>query len=87
MQGNPATLGNGSCIVQSMIRLALAALVIFASPTARAETIAGQASVINADTIKIHGERIRLLDVDAPESKQTCTRPDGSEWRCGHRRH
>ena len=48
-----------------------------------AETIAGQASVIDGDTLEIRGERIRLLDVDAPESKQTCVRPDGTEWRCG----
>jgi endonuclease YncB( thermonuclease family) len=31
----------------------------------------------------IHGERIRLLDIDTPESRQSCIRPDGSEWRCG----
>ena len=27
--------------------------------------------------------RVRILDIDAPESRQPCTRPDGSEWRCG----
>lgn len=45
--------------------------------------VKGQASVVDGDTLDIHGERIRILDVDAPESKQTCTRPDGIEWRCG----
>jgi endonuclease YncB( thermonuclease family) len=50
---------------------------------ANAETLAGRASVIDADTIEIQGQRIRILDIDAPESRQPCTRPDGSEWRCG----
>lgn len=50
---------------------------------AHAETLAGRASIIDADTIEIHGERIRILDIDAPESRQPCTKPDGSEWRCG----
>lgn len=50
---------------------------------ASGDGLRGQASVIDGDTIEIHGERIRLLDIDAPESRQTCTRPDGTEWRCG----
>jgi endonuclease YncB( thermonuclease family) len=52
---------------------------------ASAETIAGRASVIDGDTIEIHGERIRILDIDAPESRQTCTAQDGPEWRCGQK--
>jgi endonuclease YncB( thermonuclease family) len=47
--------------------------------------LVGRASVIDGDTIEIHGERVRILDIDAPESRQTCTRPDGVEWRCGQR--
>jgi endonuclease YncB( thermonuclease family) len=60
----------------------LAALVLLADP-ANAETIAGRASIIDADTLDVHGARVRILDIDAPESRQPCTRPDGSEWRCG----
>jgi endonuclease YncB( thermonuclease family) len=62
----------------------ISALVLFlTTSTASAETIAGRASVIDGDTIDIHGERIRILDIDTPESRQPCTRPDGAEWRCG----
>jgi endonuclease YncB( thermonuclease family) len=46
-------------------------------------TIAGVASVIDADTLEIHGERVRLDGVDAPESHQQCKDADGKFWRCG----
>jgi endonuclease YncB( thermonuclease family) len=56
-----------------------------ATAAAPASTIAGRASVIDGDTIEIHGERIRILDIDSPESRQTCTAQNGSEWRCGQK--
>lgn len=67
-----------------LIRLAAVALVlVLASSSVSANTIAGRASVIDGDTIDIHGERIRILDIDAPESQQTCRQPSGISWRCG----
>lgn len=42
----------------------------------------GTASVIDGDTLDLHGQRIRLHGIDAPESKQSCTR-GGETWRCG----
>jgi len=64
--------------------LVLAFLAInFSAPAAFAADTAGQASIVDVDTIEIHGERIRILDIDAPENRQTCTKPDGTEWRCG----
>ena len=41
------------------------------------------ASVIDGDTIEIHGTRIRLNGIDAPESGQLCQDARGTAWRCG----
>jgi len=46
-------------------------------------TTTGTASIIDADTIEIHGERIRLVGVDAPESGQKCLSARGQFVRCG----
>ena len=48
----------------------------------RGDRVEGRASVVDGDTLEIHGARIRLHGIDAPESRQSCTRAEG-EWRCG----
>src|SRR6478735_5113198 len=53
-----------------------------AAMPARAEQLVGQATVVDGDTVEIHGQRIRLLGIDAVESGQRCTR-DGKPWSCG----
>lgn len=45
--------------------------------------IVGVASVIDGDTIDVHGARIRLNGIDAPESGQRCQDAQGTDWRCG----
>lgn len=45
--------------------------------------LVGRASVIDGDTIEIHGERIRFNGVDAPESSQLCKDGGGKDYRCG----
>ena len=69
-------------------RLAVAVLITtstWAFPAAGTETVVGVASVIDADTLEIHGQRIRLHGIDAPESNQLCTNGGGKEWRCGQK--
>jgi endonuclease YncB( thermonuclease family) len=51
---------------------------------AEAGNLSGNASVIDGDTIEIRGERIRILDIDAPELGQLCfSRDNGIRWPCG----
>ncbi|TPJ88043.1 thermonuclease family protein [Mesorhizobium sp. B2-5-4] len=47
--------------------------------------IAGVASVIDGDTIEVHGQRIRFNGIDAPESRQYCSDAKGFDYPCGHR--
>jgi endonuclease YncB( thermonuclease family) len=53
-------------------------------PPAASSQIIGRASVIDGDTIDIHGTRIRLYGIDAPESSQLCLK-NGRAIRCGQR--
>jgi endonuclease YncB( thermonuclease family) len=68
----------------SCARAVFLAVLAAACTPADAE-IAGVASVVDADTIEIHGQRIRLHGIDAPESSQPCLDGGGRTWRCGQR--
>ncbi|WP_341485625.1 thermonuclease family protein [Thioclava sp. GXIMD4215] len=68
--------------MRNLFSLLILAILSFVSP-AMAETISGTASVIDGDTVEIHGRRIRLNAMDAIESRQRCTLPDGKSWNCG----
>lgn len=50
-----------------------------------APDIVGTAIVIDGDTIEIHGQRIRLDAMDAPESSQLCLDAAGKRYRCGQK--
>ncbi|AWX92279.1 hypothetical protein DPM13_00440 [Paracoccus mutanolyticus] len=45
----------------------------------------GTATAIDGDTT-VHGTRIRLTGIDAPESARPCRRRPRQAWRCGQRR-
>ena len=76
------------------MKLALHVLIVFAFGTgaALAQSNApgddwtwkatSQAVVVDGDTIKLRGVRIRLAGIDAPEMNQACT-ADGVPYACG----
>ena len=39
--------------------------------------------VVDADTLDVAGQRVRLQGIDAPESAQSCRRATGHRYRCG----
>src|SRR5258708_28150172 len=61
----------------------LFAAVCLCAPPAFADNFTGQASIIDGDTLEIHGTRIRLWGIDAPESSQLCRGSDSMQYRCG----
>jgi endonuclease YncB( thermonuclease family) len=58
-------------------------IFLLLSGAAFADDFVGQASVVDGDTLEIHGMRIRLWGVDAPESSQLCRGEDSLQYRCG----
>jgi endonuclease YncB( thermonuclease family) len=50
---------------------------------AQTQVLTGFASVVDADTIAIGGERIRLQGIDAPEIDQACLDGTGAVWWSG----
>ena len=64
-------------------RRTLVLMLLLLSGGALADDFVGQASVVDGDTLEIHGIRIRLWGIDAPESSQLCRGEDSLQYRCG----
>jgi endonuclease YncB( thermonuclease family) len=65
-------------------RWLLVTLLLFtATGVALPDDLIRQASIIDGDTLEIHGIRIRLWGIDAPESTQLCRGEDSLQFRCG----
>ncbi len=73
----------------SLLRLVVVTLIVLAGfAIMRAwkphePALAGQASVVDGDTLRLHGNRIRLSGIDAPEHDQLCIDAVGRSYHCG----
>jgi endonuclease YncB( thermonuclease family) len=82
---NPGSIPKNQTTIHDLFKIGavLAALTLGSMPVALADDLRGQASVIDGDTLEIHGTRIRLWGIDAPETSQLCRGDDSLQYRCG----
>jgi endonuclease YncB( thermonuclease family) len=66
-------------------RILLVLLLVILAGGARADSLEGAARAIDGRTIAVEGERVRLLDLDAPEPEQLCRDAAGQDYACGAR--
>lgn len=59
------------------------ALLSIAVPAA-AESLVGQATIIDGDTVRIGNKTVQLHGIDAPEMDQFCIDKRGKRFNCGH---
>ena len=69
-------------MIRRVIKIALPLLAASIKVAASAD-LTGRTSVIDGDTLEIHGTRVRTWGIDAPESSQLCRGADSLQYRCG----
>lgn len=62
--------------------LSAVGLAVAAPTSSQAQSISGDASAADGDSLVVAGQRVRLFGIDAPELDQTCDK-GGSAWHCG----
>jgi len=72
-----------SSVKSNLFYALIVSIVSIAALPVASETVTGRVSVIDGDTFEMHGERIRLHGIDAPESGQSCKDVNGKTYRCG----
>ena len=69
-RGNDCENAGAAWEVHMMSRLIFAVIILVTSTTVSlSDDMTGQASIIDGDTLEIHGTRIRLWGVDAPDRR------------------
>ena len=68
-------------MIQSVVPF-LALLLSAPALATAADSVGGPTRVVDADTLIVAGQRVRLLGSDAPERKQACRRA-GTPYPCG----
>ena len=63
--------------------LALLCLLLISTGLTQADTISGQAQIVDGDTLLIGDAKIRLNAIDAPETDQSCLDASGKLYTCG----
>lgn len=66
------------------MRLLLACfLAYFAGAEGASSASASIPNIVDADTVLLNGEKVRLQGIDAPETDQTCLDATGRPFKCG----
>lgn len=67
----------------TVLLLAAGIVLLQAVDRSDAGNLAGPARVIDGDTLAIGGQRVRIIGVDAPETRQICRNAARQGWPCG----